>query len=131
MKKGIGAKQIVYMVLALGILVAAWGILNPAFGDTDDTLDERRNDLQDYDGDGIYGINDECECTTGETQRDLAGGTYCVADQPPSNFGSMESNWPEDNNELENGYIERNGTVYYSSQVCDTAISNELWPRGS
>jgi hypothetical protein len=127
-KKGIGAQQIVYTILALAVLLAAWGILNPVFGDTDESLDDRRNDLRDFDGDGIYGINDACECTTGETQRDLDGRTYCVADQPPGNFDELQSSWPEDNNQLEDGWEVENGTVYYSSQVCNTAIQNDLWP---
>jgi hypothetical protein len=130
-KQGVGQKQIVITILALAVLLVLWGILKPVFGDTDETIDDRRNDLKDFDGDGIYGINDACECTTGETQRDLDGGTYCVADQPPNNFDELRSSWPEDNTQLEDGLKIREGTVYYSSQVCDTAIQNDLWPRGN
>lgn len=120
------------LILTLAVVVATWLVVGPMFQDADAKFVDTLSTLDDSDNDGMEDFYDDCPCTTGETQRDLDGTTWCVARQDPGAFTELKQSFNTEGEQMQElekeGYREQEGTVYYTKNLCAYALSNNVWP---
>ena len=116
------------LLLVLAVVVATWLIVWPQFQEADAQYASSLSQFDDTDGDGKEDFFDDCPCTTGETQRDIDGKTWCVAAQDPEAFTELQDALDKTAELNRDGFRQQDGTMYYTKNACAWAVQNNLWP---